>query len=102
MEISRLGDKVGRASYRSWRLRRTDSSPRKLDPDQLSGLLDTLEWFFADLPDGVFEEEEKDRKWVERKRAALADLGQSSGGRDGQALKMLASEVGEWFVEYSM
>jgi len=82
-------------------LRRTDPVSRKLGPNQLSGLLDTLEWFFADLPDGVFEEEEKDRKWVERKRAALLDLGQARDNRGDEALKTLASEVGEWFVEYS-
>jgi hypothetical protein len=64
-------------------------------------LLDTLEWFFADLPDGVFEEEEKDRKWVERKRAALLGLNQASADHVGQAFRTLASEVGEWFVEYS-
>lgn len=87
---------------RCWELRRTDPVYRKLDLDQLSGLLDNLEWFFADLPDGVFEEEEKDRRWVERKRAALLDLGQASDDRDIQALKTLASEVGEWFVGYSM
>lgn len=72
-----------------------------MDRDQLFGLLDTLEWFFADLPDGIFEEEEKDRKWVERKRAALLGLGQAGGDGDDQALKTLGSEVGEWFVEYS-
>jgi len=72
-----------------------------MDRDQLSGLLDTLEWFFADLPDDAFEEEEKDRKWVERTRGALLGLGQASDDRDGQALKTLASEVGEWFVGYS-
>ena len=72
-----------------------------MDEDQLSGLLDTLEWFFADLPDGAFEEEEKDRKWVERTRATLLGLGRASSDGDGQALKPLASEVGEWFVEYS-
>ena len=72
-----------------------------MNRDQLSGLLDTLEWFFADLPDGAFEEEEKDRKWVEHTRVTLLGLGQASSDRDGQALKTLASEVGEWFVEYS-
>ena len=72
-----------------------------MDREQLSGLLDILEWFFADLPDGIFEEEEKDRKWVERERAALLSLDQASGDRGGQVLKALASEVGEWFVEYS-
>lgn len=72
-----------------------------MDRDQLSGLLDTLEWFFADLPDGAFEEEEKDRKWVGRTRTALLGLGQASGDRDGQTLRTLASVVGEWFVEYS-
>jgi len=72
-----------------------------MDRDQLFGLLDTLEWFFADLPDGTFEEEEKDRKWVERKRSALLGLGQASGDGDDQALKSLGSEVGKWLAEYS-
>lgn len=85
-------------SLKRWK---TDHIFRRLDLDQLSGLLDVLEWFFADLPDGVFEDEEKDRKWVERKRASLLGLGQGGAGRDGEAFKTLASEVGEWFVEYS-
>ena len=72
-----------------------------MNPDQLSELLDTLEWFFADLPDGVFEEEEKGRRWVERKRTDLLGLGEASGDHDGQGFKTLASEVGEWFTEYS-
>jgi hypothetical protein len=72
-----------------------------LDLNQLSGLLDTLEWFFADLPDGIFEEEEQDRKWIERKRDALLGLGQANADHDCQAFRTLASEVGEWFVEYS-
>jgi hypothetical protein len=84
------------------RTSRPDLDCRKLDPGQLSGLLDNLEWFFADLPDGVFEAEEKDRKWVERKRAALLGLNQASSDADGQVYKTFASEVGEWFVEYSM
>ena len=73
-----------------------------MDRDQLSGLLDTLEWYFADLPDGVFEEEEKDRKLIERQRTALLDLGQVGGDQDERTPKTLALEVGEWFVEYSM
>lgn len=101
MEISRIGDQVSRANSRCWEIRRIDPVYRKLDLDRLSGLLDTLEWFFADLPDGVFEEEERDRKWVERKRAALLGLGQANNDQDGQALKTLASDVGEWFVGYS-
>lgn len=64
-------------------------------------MLDTLEWFFADLPDGVFEDEEKDRKWVERKRASLLGLGQAGADRDEQAFRTLAYEAGEWFVQYS-
>lgn len=73
-----------------------------MDRDQLSGLLDTLEWYFADLPDGIFEEEEKDRKLIERQRAALLGLGQVSGDQDERTPKTLALEVGEWFVGYSM
>jgi hypothetical protein len=72
-----------------------------LNSDQLSGLLDTLEWFFAALPDGIFEEEEKDRRWVEHKRTDLLGLGEASNDHDGQGLETLASEVGEWFTEYS-
>ena len=101
MEIPWFGDSVGLASIHIRKRQKTDPVCRKLDLDQLSGLLDTLEWFFADLPDGAFEEEEKDRKWVEGKRAALLGLGQASTDHDGQAFRLLASEVGEWFVEYS-
>lgn len=89
---------MGVRSSKCWK---TDHILRGLDLDQLSGLLDALEWFFADLPDGVFEDEEKDRRWVECKRASLLGLSQDSAGRNGEAFGTLASEVGEWFVEYS-
>lgn len=85
-------------------MRRNRANPdhRKLDRDQLSRLLDTLEWYFADLPDGLFEEEEKERKLIEGQRAALRGLGQVGGDWDERALKALASEVGEWFIGYSV
>lgn len=92
---------VGLASAHPWKERKNDPISRRLDIDQLFGLLDSLEWFFADLPDGVFEKEEKDRKWVEHKRVALLGLGQDGTDLDGERLKTLGSEVGEWFMGYS-
>ena len=69
---------------------------RKLSVENLSDLIEQTNWFFEDLPEGVFEQEEVGRLAVASFRDEVLKLREG----DETAIRDIAGRIGEWFTEF--
>jgi hypothetical protein len=71
-------------------------SGRKLSIESLSSLIEQTNWFFEDLPEDLYEQEEEARAAVTCFGDEVLNLRES----DELAMRDVANRVGEWFIGY--
>jgi len=69
---------------------------KKLSAENLSDLVEQTNWFFEDLPEGMFEQEEVGRLAVASFRDEVLKLREG----DEEAVRDIAGHIGEWFTEF--